>query len=283
MCPLLERPTRHTPLPYGRGGYQIVQCEETGLVHLQNPPDYDTLREDFPWEESSLAESERRRRAEPLVSRVSTAIKSLKRRYRSGRNRPYRVAARALGADHRRLRLLDIGCGSGGLLADCCRRFEAAGSPVTPVGIELSPALADATVTRLAAWSGEVIADTATDGVLRLEDSSIDATLMISFLEHEVQPLTLLRRLAPKLAPGGLVVVKVPNFASLNRRVRGRRWSGFRFPDHVSYFTPATLRRLAAEAGYAVDPGSWRDRAPTSDNMYAVLRPRAAARIAAAA
>jgi hypothetical protein len=72
------------------------------------------------------------------------------------------------------------------------------------------------------------------------------------------------------------VVVKVPNFASVNRRLRGNRWCGFRFPDHVNYFTPATLARLAHEAGYVVDPGRRADRPLLGDNLYAVLRPAAA-------
>ena len=29
----------------------------------------------------------------------------------------------------------------------------------------------------------------------------------------------------------------------------GAAWCGFRYPDHVNYFTPASLRRMAAECG----------------------------------
>jgi hypothetical protein len=43
----------------------------------------------------------------------------------------------------------------------------------------------------------------------------------------------------------------------------------------VNYFTPATLRRLAAESGFEVLQG-WLDCLPTSDTMYAVLRKSAA-------
>jgi SAM-dependent methyltransferase len=94
---------------------------------------------------------------------------------------------------------------------------------------------------------------------------------MSSFLEHEAKPLELLRELRRALRPDGAVIIKVPNFASWNRSVRGGRWCGFRYPDHVNYFTPDTLARLAAEAGYRVARQRASDRAPTSDNMYAVL------------
>lgn len=96
---------------------------------------------------------------------------------------------------------------------------------------------------------------------------------MSSFLEHEAKPFELLRELRRVLRPDGAVVIKVPNFACWNRALRGNRWCGFRYPDHVNYFTPTTLARLAAEAGYRVVRQRASDRVPTSDNMYAVLGP----------
>jgi hypothetical protein len=51
----------------------------------------------------------------------------------------------------------------------------------------------------------------------------------------------------------------------------GRRWCGFRYPDHLNYFTPDTLRRLARQAGFECGFGpGW--RLPVSDNMWALLR-----------
>ena len=95
---------------------------------------------------------------------------------------------------------------------------------------------------------------------------------MSSFLEHEVNPLPLLRRCRERLRPGGSIVVKVPNFASLNRKVRGAQWCGFRWPDHVNHFTPDTLRAMARQAGLEVKRMTFLDRHPFSDNMYAVLK-----------
>jgi hypothetical protein len=86
----------------------------------------------------------------------------------------------------------------------------------------------------------------------------------------------LLRKLHRVLSQDGLVVLKVPNFACVNRLLRGGRWCGFRYPDHVNYFTPTTLRRLALESGFEVSQG-FLDCLPTSDTMYAVLRKSAVA------
>ncbi len=67
-----------------------------------------------------------------------------------------------------------------------------------------------------------------------------------------------------------MAIVKVPNYGCLNRMVMGRRWCGFRYPDHLNYFTPGTLRAAAEASGFRAWFGLT-FRLPTSDNMYAVL------------
>jgi SAM-dependent methyltransferase len=273
-CPLVGRPTETIPTPYGRDGYRIVRCVETGFVFLENPPAYDEVRDDFPWEQTIVVERRRRRQAEPVVARLSDAVKWVRRRLAPRRNHAYAVAARCVAAKaEQSVRLLDVGCGSGHLAVDCCERFAGAGRDATPIGLELSPALARTADERFAVWGGAVIAAPALEGLGRIAERSIDVALLISFLEHDQRPLDLLRGLRPKLAPGGGVVVKAPNFASVNRRLRGNRWCGFRYPDHVNYFTPATLERLALEAGYTVEAPRRGDRPFLGDNLYAVLRP----------
>jgi len=49
------------------------------------------------------------------------------------------------------------------------------------------------------------------------------------------------------------------------------RWSGFRFPDHVNYFTPQTLAEIARRAGFRAQY-RWGDRNPTSDSLWGLLR-----------
>ena len=67
--------------------------------------------------------------------------------------------------------------------------------------------------------------------------------------------------------------MKVPNYGSLNRMVMGKRWCGFRYPDHLNYFTPRTLAAMADGAGFDTEWGAT-GRLPTSDNMWAVLTKR---------
>ena len=96
--------------------------------------------------------------------------------------------------------------------------------------------------------------------------------MLIGYLEHEYYPRESLTQLRQVVAEDAVVVVKMPNYASINRRVMGLRWSGFRFPDHVNYYTPATLREMARRAGFTTHYG-WSDTNPVSDSLWGMLRP----------
>jgi predicted SAM-dependent methyltransferase len=73
------------------------------------------------------------------------------------------------------------------------------------------------------------------------------------------------------LKPTGAVYIRVPNFGSLNRRVIGPKWCGFRYPDHVNYFTLATLTDAARRAGFDLQLVNGA-RLMIDDNIQALLR-----------
>jgi SAM-dependent methyltransferase len=178
--------------------------------------------------------------------------------------------------------VLDVGCADGLKLGGIALRArEKHGVQVTPIGIEISDALAVAAQTRLAEHGGYAIHGPALESLSRIEDASIDLILLSAYLEHELFPLEALSSCARKLAPAGEIIIKVPNYASLNRRVRGRRWCGFRYPDHVNYFTPATLKLLVKRAGLAVARMNFLDRLPTK-RQHVADRPPPRQRIRAA-
>jgi SAM-dependent methyltransferase len=145
-----------------------------------------------------------------------------------------------------------------------------------PHGVELSTELARLSNEALAPFGGHCEHASAVDGMARFAPGSVDVIVLSSFLEHEIAPLPLLRHCRTALRGAGVVLVKVPNHASWNRALRGPRWCGYRWPDHVNYFTPDTLQAMAEKAGLAVERMHWRDRLPLSDSLYAVLRRTAA-------
>jgi SAM-dependent methyltransferase len=93
----------------------------------------------------------------------------------------------------------------------------------------------------------------AREGVLEtveVERASYDFVLFQHSLEHTTDPLADLRRAHEALAPGGLVLVSVPNFGSWQRRLFGGAWYHLDLPRHRVHFAPETLERALRAAGF---------------------------------
>jgi len=272
--PLTESETPVTETRYSQDHWRIVRCEVTGMVFLANPPDYESLAEDFAWEKTYVLENRRRRESEPAFSAVSSAVKMLRRTVRP-RERietlSAAVLARMARPTDRAPLLVDVGCGTGDKAVAIVELIKSRSqeSPV-PVGIEISSEQAAVADQNLRAYGGRCLRCSALDGMESIADGSADLIILCSFLEHEVNPLPLLRACGRALAREGRIIIKVPNYASLNRHVRQKRWCGFRFPDHVNYFTPRTLKMAIERADLCLIRMNAYDRQPTSDNMWAI-------------
>jgi 2-polyprenyl-3-methyl-5-hydroxy-6-metoxy-1,4-benzoquinol methylase len=176
-----------------------------------------------------------------------------------------------LGAGHGR-RLLDVGAADG-LLS---RALSDAGWRVT--GIEGDPVLADA---GRAYCERMVVSDLDRD--LPDFDAPFDAIVYGDVLEHLVDPLRTIQGLNRWLAPGGRVVISVPNVAHLLIRLSllvGR----FDYFDrgildrtHLRFFTDRSLRRLLGAAGLVIIR-----RTATAVPLYQVLPPSWHGRVLAA-
>jgi 2-polyprenyl-3-methyl-5-hydroxy-6-metoxy-1,4-benzoquinol methylase len=271
--PLLGRVTESVALDDAPAPWQLRQCLETGLVYLDNPPPSEVLISDHAWEVSYRAEATRRAQAEPLRYRFSQAMKAARRRLRRNKVRDLVLQVIRDGAIDSP-RVLDVGCGDGKLIIEVMERLDDAGvRHAEPMGIDISLALSRTAHERFVPRGGRCIHASAIEGLNSVAPHTIDVVILSSFLEHETEPVALLRACARILRPGGRVVVKVPNHDCLNRKLRGPRWCGYRWPDHVNYFTPRTLRLVAEAAGLSVTRMSLLDRQVLSDSLYAVLGP----------
>jgi SAM-dependent methyltransferase len=162
-------------------------------------------------------------------------------------------------------RVLDVGCGSGKKVPE----------HFIPFGVEISEALSREADDHMRARGGRAIHAPAVDGVKEFPDRYFTGILLRSFLEHEKQPKELLEQCSRVLAPDGAIYVRVPNYGSLNRRMLGAKWCGFRYPDHVNYFTTTSLGAMAGDCGLKLkllNP----IRLPLDDNINAVLSSEAA-------
>jgi 2-polyprenyl-3-methyl-5-hydroxy-6-metoxy-1,4-benzoquinol methylase len=136
-------------------------------------------------------------------------------------------------------RLLDVGCASGlflGLATDA--GWES-------VGIEPSTVLWERARRELRGRA-EVLH-------CMLQTASIPATsfsvvTMWDVLEHVPHPREFLTLASSLLKKGGMMLLNVPNFDSLQARVFKRSWP-LLLPEHLNYFNRRSLHQLAKTAG----------------------------------
>jgi SAM-dependent methyltransferase len=135
-------------------------------------------------------------------------------------------------------RLLDAGAGRGRFVAGAL----AAGYQAT--GIEPSRRGADA-----AAAAGAPV-EQVTIAAATPDPGSLDAVTLWHVLEHLDDPGAALARIATWMRPGGVILVGVPNLASLQARVGGERWYHLDVPRHRVHFTPAGIEALLPARGF---------------------------------
>jgi SAM-dependent methyltransferase len=258
-CPQCGRRNDDAPINrYSLEPWHIRDCLGCGFVYIDQAPVYEALSTDLAWERTSKIEEGRREAMRPISWGVSKAT-----RFRLAllpRKKVHDLIARHAKPGN----VIDLGCGAGGLLDPLPPDY-------TPFGIEISKDLAASAQVLFKARGGSAIHGPALEGLALFPDGFFTGASLRSYLEHESQPAEVLRALHRVLSADGVAIVKVPNYASLNRHVTGAKWCGFRYPDHLNYFTPTSLRAMAARAGFSTEFGLT-GRLPTSDNMWAILR-----------
>ncbi len=170
------------------------------------------------------------------------AGQELERRFAVARRRLRTIAA-LLGKRPATIRLIDVGCSRG--------QFVQAASEMgfQAEGVEPAPNIAaGARAAGLKVHQGLL-------EELRLPAGSFDAATLFEVVEHLREPRTLLRECHRILKPGGVLVISTGNAASWTAAVMGSRWDYFDMTKdggHISFYSPASVRRLAANCGYAV-------------------------------
>lgn len=262
-CPLCGRDNRAvSPSRYSSGRWDIKTCADCGFVYLENPPDYAALIQEYDWSKTLPERQPKRREGSRLRSGVSLLLKVPKFRLRRGHHVKVASYVHSCAGEGR---LLDVGCARGLVLSALNERF-------VPFGIEISPTLAKRADEVFRSRGGFVVCAPALKALDHFEADFFDIVVMRAYLEHELDPREILVKTVRVLRGGGKLIIKVPNYACLYRRVMGKTWCGFRYPDHVNYFTPRSLRSMLAAAGFeVVRLGLWY-RWGLSDNLWLVAR-----------
>lgn len=139
-------------------------------------------------------------------------------------------------------RILDVGCGLGLFLLALDRaRWDA-------YGLEVMPAAYQEAQRRLG--GGRIVTEDL--GAAALPAEHFDVITFWDVLEHLPDPVAALKEASRLLRPGGLLLLRAPNFASYLARRYGQDWYELSLPYHLFHFTPATLTRMLEAAGFEV-------------------------------
>ena len=265
-CPFCQSDVHPHQHPISRDPWKVVECDNCGFVYLQNPPQQDQLEDVYAWEKLNKIDKERRhpKGKKRLSSRIARLILYYVFEPIIPRlNIPTLLSKFAPAGD-----ILDVGCGHG-------NRLEGIGSEYVPWGIEISKSLAREAREQFVKKGGDVVQASAIDGLHSLPENKFSAIVMRSYLEHEAFPREILRESYKVTNKGGILIIKVPNFGSINAKITGSKWCGVRLPAHVNYFKPQELKHIVTTAGYAIMKYNiFRYRLPTSDNIWMIAQKR---------
>ena len=146
----------------------------------------------------------------------------------------------AASVEQRQLRVLDVGCATGALLAYLRER----GWQVS--GAEISPSAEYARAQRgLEVWSLPL-------EEIHLPPDYFDLILASHLIEHLNNPASFVREAWRILRPGGRFLLTTPNIAGFQARLLGARWRSAIF-DHLYLFSARTLKPLLVNAGFTIE------------------------------
>jgi SAM-dependent methyltransferase len=220
-CPACGTRTAHRFL-YAKDRCDIFQCAACGLGRAQapafNPAAYYTQGYFSGGHADGYADY---LGAEPVLRREFARTVDFIRRFR------------------RAGRLLEIGCAYGFFLQEAKRYF-------TVAGIELAEDAAAYCRRR------GLAVDTGTADDVERSGGPFDVIALLDVIEHLPDPYATIASLTRALAPGGVIVLTTGDFASLAARALGAAWRLMTPPQHLWFFTPRSMERLAAGAGLEI-------------------------------
>lgn len=139
-----------------------------------------------------------------------------------------------------RKRVVDIGCGAGGMVVALEQSgVEAWGVDASSAAIVLAGKKADASRLRCGTLQAA-----------RFEAGFFDAAVAMHMLEHVAEPRAFVEEARRVLKEDGILVLRVPNIASLEARLAGERWLHFDYPYHVTHYSPRAVTRLLRACGF---------------------------------
>jgi len=212
--------------------FQVIECDGCRLIRLFPWPEPSELRHYYPREYWFVPEQDTASHLEELYRRFVLRdhvnfVTGALRHAADGSGRPGAV--------------LDVGCGGGLFL----RMLAERGHPVLGLDFSLGAAAV--------AWrQNKIPTICASLSHAPLPNGLFNVITMFHVLEHLFDPVAYLEAAHALLAPGGHIVVQVPNAACWQFLLLGEYWSGIDIPRHLFNFRAHDIEILLDRCGFEV-------------------------------
>lgn len=203
------------------GTWDLVRCEQCGLLFIDPQPGWEELSAHYPNEYHAYLRK---------GSKITELLRGI-----GLRNRVNAVWRRTVVEKGQ---LLDVGCATGEFL-DQFRKMT--GWDV--VGIEIVPEAAS-----YARAKGLKIVEEELPNA-GFQNESFDAITLWDVLEHTKDPAETLQVCFSLLKPGGVLVIKVPDPSSKEAALFKESWIGYEAPQHLFGFPKKVLENKLREIG----------------------------------
>jgi 2-polyprenyl-3-methyl-5-hydroxy-6-metoxy-1,4-benzoquinol methylase len=223
--------------------YHLARCQACGFVMQTNPPQPTELARYYPSDYYSYNSSQ------DLLSILKEKARLI--------TKPIPFLHKLilfqdclLECTDQEKKLLDAGCGDGAAL----KTLRSLGWRHL-FGTEINPQVVESLTKQ--GFQARQASDLASSG---FEPQQFDTIRMYHVLEHVYDPSKEIKTAHGILKPGGQLLLGLPNFDSIYRKIFGRYFFALQLPTHISHFNPQTIHRLLENEGFRIvklKTGGW--------------------------
>jgi 2-polyprenyl-3-methyl-5-hydroxy-6-metoxy-1,4-benzoquinol methylase len=142
------------------------------------------------------------------------------------------VLKKWIGDTEKQITLLDVGCGNPTFLEAAIKNIN-----VSCTGIDFSDS----------GWKNKMIKNISlinTSIETFTSSQKFDIITLWHYLEHDYHPKQTIEKLYEFLAPGGKLIIEVPDYKSITAKQQGKYWQGWHSPRHLSLFSSKSFEVL---------------------------------------